>query len=154
MSSFTHITASTPITAPSPTDPTTPQHFDDRHITFYEDDDCSNLSSSQQHLLQQHRKVVEDRKREQEMQKLEIQRLDAILKMCEHYANANAFSLQKNNKKNEAGEIRDEVVANSVPVDDDDEDADDEIEAEADDEMNFYDTKTQRWFPAVVKGKF
>ena len=32
-----------------------------------------------------------------------------------------------------------------------DEDEDDELNAEFDDTMNFYDTKTQRWFPAVVK---
>ena len=32
-----------------------------------------------------------------------------------------------------------------------DEDDDDELNAEFDDTMNFYDTKTQRWFPAVVK---
>lgn len=34
-----------------------------------------------------------------------------------------------------------------------DEDDDDELNAEFDDTMNFYDTKTQRWFPAVVKSK-
>jgi len=34
-----------------------------------------------------------------------------------------------------------------------DEDDDDELNAEFDDTMNFYDTKTQRWFPAVVKAK-
>ena len=35
-----------------------------------------------------------------------------------------------------------------------DEDEDDEINSEIQDDMNFYDTKTQRWFPAVVKGKY
>merc|ERR1711990_402680 len=34
-----------------------------------------------------------------------------------------------------------------------DEDEDDEINSEIQDDMNFYDTKTQRWFPAVVKAK-
>ena len=35
-----------------------------------------------------------------------------------------------------------------------DDDDDDELNSEAQDDMNFYDTKTQRWFTAVVKGKF
>ena len=34
-----------------------------------------------------------------------------------------------------------------------DEDEDDELHSEFLDEMNFYDTKTSRWFPAVVKSK-
>ena len=34
-----------------------------------------------------------------------------------------------------------------------DEDEDDELQSEFLDEMNFYDTKTSRWFPAVVKSK-
>ena len=34
-----------------------------------------------------------------------------------------------------------------------DEDEDDELQSEFLDEMNFYDTKTSRWFPAVVKAK-
>ena len=33
-----------------------------------------------------------------------------------------------------------------------DDDDDDELNSEAQDDMNFYDTKTQRWFTAVVKG--
>ena len=33
-----------------------------------------------------------------------------------------------------------------------DDDDDDELNSEAHDDMNFYDTKTQRWFTAVVKG--
>ena len=35
-----------------------------------------------------------------------------------------------------------------------DDDDDDELNSEAQDDMNFYDTKTQRWFTAVVKGTF
>ena len=35
-----------------------------------------------------------------------------------------------------------------------DDDDDDELNSEAQDDMNFYDTKTQRWFTAVVKGNF
>jgi len=35
-----------------------------------------------------------------------------------------------------------------------DEDDDDDMESEFLDEMNFYDTKTNRWFPAVVKTPF
>ena len=34
-----------------------------------------------------------------------------------------------------------------------DEDEDEELHSEFLDEMNFYDTKTNRWFPAVVKSK-
>merc|ERR1711990_461052 len=34
-----------------------------------------------------------------------------------------------------------------------DDDDDDELNSEAHDDMNFYDTKTQRWFTAVVKAK-
>lgn len=34
-----------------------------------------------------------------------------------------------------------------------DEDEDEDIQSEIIDEMNFYDTKTNRWFPAVVKSK-
>merc|ERR1711962_687440 len=34
-----------------------------------------------------------------------------------------------------------------------DDDDDDDLNSEAQDDMNFYDTKTQRWFPAVVKAK-
>lgn len=60
--------------------------IDGRHITYYEDDDATNLSTEQQSLLQKHREIVEARKKEQEAQKAESERLDEILRICEEYA--------------------------------------------------------------------
>jgi hypothetical protein len=88
--------------------------FDSRHVTYYEDDECSNLSRSQQDLLQQHRKVVEERKREQELQKLEIKRLDAILLMCENYASVNAFSLKRGENAPKAVDVNSNCDVKSV----------------------------------------
>ena len=60
--------------------------IDGRHITYYEDDEATNLSTEQQRLLQKHREIVEARKKEQEAQKAEAERLDEILRICEEYA--------------------------------------------------------------------
>ena len=60
--------------------------IDGRHITYYEDDESTNLSAEQQTLLQKHREIVEARKKEQEAQKAEAERLDEILRICEEYA--------------------------------------------------------------------
>ena len=60
--------------------------IDGRHITYYEDDESTNLSADQQTLLRKHREIVEARKKEQEAQKAEAERLDEILRICEEYA--------------------------------------------------------------------
>ena len=60
--------------------------IDGRHITYYEDDESTNLSADHQNLLQKHREIVEARKKEQEAQKAESERLDEILRICEEYA--------------------------------------------------------------------